>query len=113
MNQLVDEIRGAFSDFDDITLEGLARLEYLQAVLQEGLRMYPPVPIGLPRVTPEGGSTIDGYWVPPNVSLAVNQFATYRMAENFAKPYEFHPERWLGDPAFKDDRLDALEVRPT
>lgn len=39
MERLKEEIRGAFADFDDVTLEDLARLKYLQAVLQEGLRM--------------------------------------------------------------------------
>ena len=31
------------------------------------------------------------------------------MSEHWKNPYEFHPERWLGDPEYKDDHLDALE----
>ncbi|KAK3056238.1 hypothetical protein LTR09_002745 [Extremus antarcticus] len=31
------------------------------------------------------------------------------MPEHFKNAYEFHPERWLGDPEYKDDNLDALE----
>ena len=109
LEKLTAEIRSAFSSFDDISLDGLARLKYLQAVLQEGMRMYPPVPIKLPRVTPPGGATIDGYSVPGGVSVGVHNLSTYRMEEHFKKPYEFHPERWLKDPEFKDDHLDALE----
>ena len=110
LKTLVEEIRGAFSGFDDITLEDLARLKYLHAVLQEGLRMYPPVPIALPRRTPKEGSVVCDQWVPGDVSIGVNHFATYRMPEHFKDADEFHPERWLGDPAYKDDHLDALEV---
>ena len=110
LKKLTEEIRSTFDDFDDITLEGLARLKYLQAVLQEGLRMYPPVPIGLPRKTPSEGTMIEGEWIPGNVAISANHFASYRMSEHWKYPYEFHPERWLGDPDYKDDHLDAMEV---
>ena len=110
LKTLVEEVRSAFSDFDDISLEELARQKYLHAVLQEGLRMYPPVPIALPRRTPKDGSVVNGQWVPGDVTIGVNHFATYRMPEHFKDADEFHPERWLGDPAYKDDHLDALEV---
>jgi cytochrome P450 len=45
LNKLKAEVRGKFSSFEDITLESLARLEYMHAIIQEGLRMYPPVGI--------------------------------------------------------------------
>ena len=109
LQKLAEEIREAFSDFDDVTLEDLARLKYLQAVLTEGLRMYPPVPIALPRRTPKEGTIVCGEFIPGDVSIGGNHFATYRMPENFKNPYEFHPERWLGDPEYKDDNLEALE----
>ena len=109
LQKLVQEIREAFADFDDITLEDLARLKYLDAVLREGLRMYPPVPIALPRRTPPEGSIVCDEWVPGDVSIGVSHFATYRSPDHFKNAYEFHPERWLGDAEYKDDHLDALE----
>ena len=111
LEKLTKEAREAFGNFDDITLEGLARLPYLQAVLQEGLRMYPPVPIALPRRTPKEGTIIEGEWIPGDVAIGANHFSTYRIPDLFKDPYGFHPERWLGDPEYKDDHLDALEVR--
>ena len=111
LQTLLAELHAAFpSGFDAITLEDLARQKYLNAVLQEGLRMYPPVPIGLPRVTPREGSVLCGQFVPGETSIAVNQLATYRMEEHFRCPDEWHPERWLGDEEFRDDHLDAVEV---
>ena len=109
MKELVEEIRTTFTDFDDVTLEAVARLKYLDAVLREGLRMYPPVPIGLPRRTPPEGCIICDKYVPGGTSIAASHFATYRMSQNFRDAYEFHPERWLGDPTYKDDNLDAVE----
>jgi hypothetical protein len=45
-------------------------LTYMLACLNEALRVYPPVPAGLPRVTPAGGRTILGRFVPQGVSAA-------------------------------------------
>ena len=60
------EVR-ALSSEEDLNPETLPRLKYLSACFEEALRCYPPVPDGLPRVTPEGGNMIAGYSVPPKV----------------------------------------------
>jgi cytochrome P450 len=109
LDVLQKEIRSAFTSLDDMDLESLARQKYLMAVLQEGLRMYPPVPTELPRVVPTGGATVCGEWLPGGTTIGVHHLSTYRNEDLFRKPYEFHPERWLGDPEFKDDKLDAME----
>lgn len=44
------EIREAFSADTDITSQALQRLPYLEAVLKEALRIYPPFPITFSRV---------------------------------------------------------------
>ena len=69
MERLVKEIRTAFPAFDDLTMIRLAKLDYLNACVEEGLRIYPPVPVGLPRVTPEQGAVILGEEVPPGVRI--------------------------------------------
>ena len=63
-----DEVRKAFQAAEDITLTSTAQLPYLHAILEESLRLYPPVPLALPRVTPPEGDMIDGVFVPGNVS---------------------------------------------
>lgn len=110
LDRLKREIRTAFTSLEDMTLQSLARQKYLTAVLQEGLRMYPSVPTELPRKVPVGGATICGEWVPEGTTVGMHHLATYRNEDLFRKPYEFHPERWLGeDPEFKDDKLEAME----
>src|ERR1700755_639339 len=52
LKNLTDEIRGAFASDADITMERVAQLKYVQAVVEEGLRLYPPVANGLPRIVP-------------------------------------------------------------
>lgn len=109
LQKLTTEIRTTFSTFDDLTLESLPRLSYLHGCLQESLRMYPPVPSILPRMVPKGGAVICDYWLPEGTLIGVPQYATYRAPSHFKNPNEFHPERWLGDPEYKDDHLDAME----
>lgn len=109
MTNLQNEIRTVFSNMDDLSLEALPRLPILDATLKEGIRMYPPVPIGLPRVSPPGGMMVGEYHVPEGTSISVHQLSSYRNEDNFKHPYEFRPERWMGDAEFKDDNLGAFE----
>lgn len=67
LKKLCEEVRGAFKSSDEITFERVNHLPYLLAVLNEGLRMYPPVPTGFPRKVPDGGETVSGHFVPDNV----------------------------------------------
>lgn len=66
--KVVDEVRNAFQDQSEITIEAVRKLQYLSAVIWEALRLYPPTPSTLPRVVPEGGQEIDGTFVPGGVS---------------------------------------------
>lgn len=68
MRRLCDEIRGAFKREEDITVDACKDLPYLEAVLNEGLRMCNPIPSGLPRVVPPGGDTYCGVYLPGGVS---------------------------------------------
>lgn len=71
LNRLTMEIRSAYKTEDEITVESItrARLPYLDAVIQEGLRICHPVPSGLPRMVPPGGDEYAGIWLPEGVSI--------------------------------------------
>ncbi|KAH0273615.1 benzoate 4-monooxygenase cytochrome P450, partial [Aureobasidium melanogenum] len=107
--KLVAEIRGSFMSEHDITVDALASLPYLNASIEEGLRIYPPVSGGLPRKVPAEGATIAETWVPGNVSVAVNQRATYQSSTNFCDPTSFVPERFLGNQEYTNDNFAALQ----
>lgn len=63
---LTAEIRAAFASEQDINLLSTASLEYLQACINEILRLYPPAAETTPRVSP--GDMVDGKFVPAGVS---------------------------------------------
>lgn len=115
MSRLMDEIRSTFRHQDDITIEALARMEYVNACLEEGLRLYPPVPVGLPRRVPAGGAAISGSWVPGGTTVSVHQLSANRSSGNFVDPSSFAPERWLSpshryySDRFVDDSKASLQ----
>lgn len=43
-------------------------LPVLDAVINEALRLHPAAPASLPRITPPGGRTVNGYYIPEQVS---------------------------------------------
>lgn len=104
MSLLVEELRTTFHTESSITIEALASLPYLNACIEEGLRIYPPAPVGLPRRIPEGGIAVGDDWVPEGTTVAITQLATYRSKDNWYEPYQFLPERWLSkDECFARD----------
>ncbi|EGU72734.1 hypothetical protein FOXB_16756 [Fusarium oxysporum f. sp. conglutinans Fo5176] len=93
--KLQNEIRSAFSSKKDITKESTLKLQYLSGVIEEGLRLFPPAPFGLPRVCPLG-AVIDGCAIPAGTIVSVDSFAMSHDARSFSNPDEFRPERWIG-----------------
>jgi cytochrome P450 len=57
---LVKEVRYKFESETEIAMEKVKDLPYLNAVINEGLRLCPPIPWILPRLVPSGGATICG-----------------------------------------------------
>ncbi|GME26171.1 cytochrome p450 [Neofusicoccum parvum] len=112
MARLVAEIRSAFASPDDMSLQNLPQQPYLNACLEEALRIYPPVPGGLPRLTPPGGTIVCGEHVPGNVTIFVTNWAAYHSSRHFALPEQYIPERWLpdnDDPTFAADDKAILQ----
>ncbi|KAH1519633.1 hypothetical protein KXV87_005873 [Aspergillus fumigatus] len=116
LRRLVDEVRSAgFPTEADIRVASTQSLPYLNAVINETLRLHHPTPGSLPRISPDGGIMIDGHLVPRDTVVGVSLFNIHRWAENFARPLEFHPERFLSkederyDRTFLNDRLDAFQ----
>lgn len=107
--KLQHEVRSAFSSYGDITLAGVSELPYLFAVIEEGLRYFPPVPAGFERTVGKGGEVVSGVFIPENTGVCVSQIAAYHSPENFKNPLKFAPERWMGDEEYQDDKKTAYQ----
>lgn len=75
----------------------LPRLRYTERVVQESLRLYPPVyAIGREAVTE---CTIGGYRVLPGTTVLMSQWVMHRRPRYFADPEVFDPDRWQDERA--------------
>ena len=71
-------------------------LPYLQAVIREGIRVYPPVPGLGSKQVPKGGDIICGYYVPEGTQIGHNTPGMMRSKNIWGEDAEiFRPERWL------------------
>ncbi|OAL02314.1 cytochrome P450 [Phaeosphaeriaceae sp. SRC1lsM3a] len=102
LHRLTQELRSTFADEKDITIASTKNLTYLNAVINEGLRLDPPVVIGVPRITPAPGSMVCDRWVSGGTYVAYNQFAANRQSYNYSSPNSFIPERFI-EPREGDD----------
>lgn len=67
LSRLAAEIRTRYGTYGEIDAASVLQLSYLQAVLNEALRIHPSGAHGFPRISP--GAVVDGHWVPAGVSL--------------------------------------------
>jgi len=74
-------------------IRDLERLPYLQAVVNEVLRLYPPAYL-LAR-TSIAPCNIGGYDFPTGTTVLASQWVMHRDARYFDDPGAFRPERWL------------------
>ena len=102
LEKATKEVRDRFASEQDINVSSVADLPYLNAVISEGLRLSSPIPIGYPRITPKGGATVAGRFVPQGTFVAFNQFPSFYSSSNFTNADRFDPERFV-TPRKNDD----------
>ncbi|KAF2801643.1 putative benzoate 4-monooxygenase cytochrome P450 [Mytilinidion resinicola] len=73
-------------------------LPMLDAVINEGLRLYPSVYFPSQRVTPAAGMTINGRYIPGDTIISIPAYALSHDPRCFEQPDEFIPERWTTRP---------------
>ncbi|XWS45207.1 hypothetical protein CRYUN_Cryun15aG0116300 [Craigia yunnanensis] len=71
----------------------LSKLQYLQNIISETLRLYPAAPLLVPHFA-YNYCTLGGYDIPPNTILLVNAWAMQRDPKLWDDPTSFKPERF-------------------
>ncbi|PSN65308.1 putative benzoate 4-monooxygenase cytochrome P450 [Corynespora cassiicola Philippines] len=104
LDKVTEEVRTLPHD-EDITIASTSKLPYFVAVLEEGLRIFPPAPLPACREIPPGGNAVGGYFFPAGTRVHPVHHVAYNSPLNFARPKEFIPERWMANrpEEFKDD----------
>lgn len=91
--RLVEELRGVLGGRPP-EAEDLQRLPYLEGILLETMRLFPPVWIfGRDAIRP---TLVGGYRIPRGATVLMSQWVVHRDPEHFDEPEAFRPERWQG-----------------
>lgn len=64
---LVSEIETRFKYGNDITIQAVADMEWMNAVIDEAMTLYPGLPMVLPRMVNKPVLEVCGYWLPTGV----------------------------------------------
>ncbi|KAM7350270.1 uncharacterized protein ACRADG_008885 [Cochliomyia hominivorax] len=80
---------------EPVDMKKLHKMKYLELVIKESLRLYPPAPI-IGRVTEEDHKFGDKT-IPRNTQILILIYALFRDPDYFPRPNEFVPERFVND----------------
>ena len=106
-DRLLEEILSSFDTESEImgSTTGPAKLPYLNAVIEETLRLCPPIPDALRRDVPSSGPfTIADRIIPTGTTVSVSCYSMFKSVAHFENSEAFEPERWLQGkeyPAFQ------------
>ncbi|KAF2734394.1 cytochrome P450 [Polyplosphaeria fusca] len=97
--KLRSELRSNLPSLNDPTTEisstDIDRLPYLNAVLNETLRVFPPVPLTLREAAAD--TTIQGQFIPKGTTIVICPWAVNTSKALWgADAREFNPDRWMG-----------------
>ncbi|KAJ7754837.1 cytochrome P450 [Mycena metata] len=122
LRKLQNEIDAVMPDPSAVPdIKILNGMEYLNAFIKEGLRLYGAAPSLLERVVPVStsknfagaeGFDLMGYALPPGTIVSTQAWSMHRDAAVFPSPETFLPERWLPSYAAgsKEDGGEASEA---
>ncbi|KAL5341118.1 cytochrome P450 [Aspergillus crustosus] len=88
------------------TWKEVSDLPYLDACVNEGVRLHPPFCLPFERVVPKGGVMVGTSFLPEGTVVGMNPYVVNRHKETFGEDAEdWNPERWMVDA----DRKRVLE----
>ncbi|KAK1382102.1 5-OH-xanthotoxin synthase [Heracleum sosnowskyi] len=102
MKKAQEEVRSVIGKKEIVDEDDIQKLPYLRAVVKEVLRLYPPGPLLIPRVSMEscilGEDEDHMYMIKPNTIVYVNTWGIGRDPKYWKNPLEFMPERFFERP---------------
>jgi len=95
----LEEIQSVYSPGEDPSYDKSSQLQYVQAVIYETLRLYPPVATDV-KYAQEKDKLPDGTQIEPGQAIVYTIWSQGRNPRLWENPLKFDPERWLEDGKF-------------
>ncbi|XP_028765939.1 cytochrome P450 71D8-like [Neltuma alba] len=111
MEKAQAEVRNVFKGKKVIRDSDMIQLSYLKLVIKETLRLYPPVPLLVPRECRET-CKINGYEIPIKTQIIINAWALGRDPNYWYDAERFIPERFQGNNSDIDFKGTNFEYVP-
>nr|VWO94473.1 Cytochrome P450 monooxygenase AKT7 (EC (AK-toxin biosynthesis protein 7) [Ganoderma boninense] len=95
---LQEEVNRFYPEGEDVCNTASHRdMRYLTAIINETLRLFPPVPTNSSRQVPHNSAPVvlGSLIIPPGTQVFLPPYALHHDAHNFVFPDAFWPERWL------------------
>ncbi|VVA20420.1 PREDICTED: cytochrome P450 [Prunus dulcis] len=109
-NKVRQEIKSVVGNSRLVGETDIPNLPYLQAVVRESLRLYPPSPVVIRKC--RQNCKIKGFDIPQGVMVAINVYAIMRDPEIWDSPNEFCPERFLASSNQVHDSVEYNDQGP-
>ncbi|KAH8353446.1 hypothetical protein KR084_011042 [Drosophila pseudotakahashii] len=87
-----EEIQSLPEDSDEISVFQFNELVYLECVIKESLRMFPPAPVIGRKCVEE--CVVNGLVLPKDAQISIHLYDIMRDPRHFPKPNQFQPERF-------------------
>lgn len=94
LKKVQNEVSGIADGKPDISEDDLDKMHYLKAIIKETLRLYPPIPLLVPRESTQDVK-INGFDIAAGTMVMTNAWAIGRDPSLWDQPEEFQPERFL------------------
>jgi cytochrome P450 len=101
-DRVYDELDSVVGD-DRPGMEHVRELDYLEWVIQEAMRLYPPVYTMFREPTED--VTLSGYQIDAGTNLMIPQWGVHRSGRFYDDPEQFVPERWRPERASERPRF--------
>ncbi|XP_044730897.1 cytochrome P450 4d2-like [Chrysoperla carnea] len=97
-----EEVRDICGDNlnDQPSLSDLNKMPYLEAIIKESMRLYPPVPVILRNLSED--LQLDNCVLPKHTRATIVIYCIHRNPEYFSDPESFKPERFLEETQNKN-----------
>ncbi|XP_063223599.1 cytochrome P450 4g15-like [Bacillus rossius redtenbacheri] len=100
-DKVMEEMYEIFGDSDrPATFNDTLQMKYLERVILETLRLFPPVPI-IARKINKDVKTASGYTIPAGATCIIPQFYLHRLPEVYPDPLTFDPDNFLPERTSK------------